>query len=358
MNQFYPAKNRFITKTNILTVGLSTAKHPDEKLPQSQGLLSWEHFGSTEETKYWLKKERMGLPLMVFADYRTVCANAFQWVREFRKKRALQYVPVILLNCPNNLNVKHALSAGVDDWYQEMSDWDSLIARGRKLQRVRSQVCCPKPSSKLPFQIKIWKRGKRLFDIIASLSLILLSIPAWMIIAVLIKLESRGPVIYRSKRAGQHYRIFDFLKFRSMYMDADQRLDQLIACNQYGSEQAAFVKIKNDPRITKVGRIIRRTSLDELPQLLNVLKGDMSLVGNRPLPLYEAEKLCKDDSAARFSAPAGITGLWQVKKRGKDNMSVSERIDLDIQYYRKSSFLFDMKIVFMTLPAMLQHENV
>jgi lipopolysaccharide/colanic/teichoic acid biosynthesis glycosyltransferase len=143
-----------------------------------------------------------------------------------------------------------------------------------------------------------------------------------------------------------------------MYVNADQRLQELKSQNQYGGEEVAFVKIKNDPRITRIGRIIRKTSLDELPQLINVLKGDMSLVGNRPLPLYEAEQLCTEETAERFSAPAGITGLWQVTKRGKDNMSVSERVNLDIEYSRKTSFLFDLKIVFKTLPAMLQHENV
>ena len=117
----------------------------------------------------------------------------------------------------------------------------------------------------------------------------------------------------------------------------------------------AFVKIENDPRVTKVGRFIRKYSIDELPQLFNILKGDMSIVGNRPLPLYEAEKLTADSSIDRFMAPAGLTGLWQVEERGKGgNMSKQ----LDITYGQTYSFILDMKIIFRTLTAFIQKENV
>jgi lipopolysaccharide/colanic/teichoic acid biosynthesis glycosyltransferase len=121
----------------------------------------------------------------------------------------------------------------------------------------------------------------------------------------------------------------------------------------------AFFKMANDPRITKVGRILRNTSIDELPQFINVLKGDMSIVGNRPLPLYEAELLTTDQWSKRFLAPAGITGLWQVTKRGGSNvMSADERKQLDIEYAENFSFWYDIKILLKTIPAMLQHENV
>ena len=120
-----------------------------------------------------------------------------------------------------------------------------------------------------------------------------------------------------------------------------------------------FIKIKDDPRVTKVGKFIRNTSIDELPQLLNVLKGDMSIVGNRPLPLYEAEMLTSDDWSERFMGPAGITGLWQVEKRGKKGaMSEEERKALDNQYARTYSFWGDIKLILRTIPAVFQKENV
>ncbi len=206
---------------------------------------------------------------------------------------------------------------------------------------------------------KMW-RLKRTSDILVALfSLIILS-PIMALIAAAIKIESKGTVFYISKRSGSGYQVFDFYKFRTMRQGSDEELKNLKDSNQYGSgsEKAIFFKIKNDPRVTRIGQFLRSTSLDELPQLFNVLRGDMSLVGNRPLPLYEAEQLTRDNMAARFLAPAGITGLWQVTKRGKDNMSPEERIQLDIEYAKKNSFLFDMQIVLKTFVAVLQKEKV
>lgn len=267
----------------------------------------------------------------------------------------------------------------------------------------------------LQFKIPLWKR---LFDIVfSSLAIIILS-PVMILTAIAIKLESPGPAMFKSKRVGTNYQIFDFLKFRSMYTDAEKRLKELSKTgNQYNAQKEqgassigtplgaqsegdlldqeiassmminddeimligddfvvnesdfakqkeedinnAFVKIENDPRVTKVGRIIRKYSIDELPQLFNILKGDMSIVGNRPLPLYEAEKLTADASIDRFMAPAGLTGLWQVEERGKGGkMSAEERKQLDIKYGQTYSFALDMKIIFRTLFAFVQKEDV
>jgi lipopolysaccharide/colanic/teichoic acid biosynthesis glycosyltransferase len=242
----------------------------------------------------------------------------------------------------------------------------------------------------LTWRLPLWKRA---MDVAGASILLLLLSPLLLTVIFLIKLESKGPIFYVSKRAGQGFRVFDFIKFRSMRPDADQLVEQLQNLNQYGaaeekdivlrtqplgedytvlvkddaytfeeeeleSETSTFFKIKNDPRITHIGHFIRNTSIDELPQLINVLKGDMSLVGNRPLPLYEAEQLTEDHAILRFAAPAGITGLWQVSKRGKGDMSEEERKQLDIRYALEYNFWMDLKILWKTLPAAVQEESV
>ena len=185
---------------------------------------------------------------------------------------------------------------------------------------------------------------KRVFDVcISSIILILLS-PLFAIIAIAIKLESKGPVFYIAKRAGRGYKVFNFFKFRTMQVGADKKAEQ-------------FIKINNDPCITKVGLFLRNTSLDEFPQLINVLMGDMSLVGNRPLPLYEAEALTTDLWAERFMAPAGMTGLWQIKKSGQRHMSVEERINLDIVYANRNNFMYDLWIMANTPTALRQKSD-
>jgi lipopolysaccharide/colanic/teichoic acid biosynthesis glycosyltransferase len=187
---------------------------------------------------------------------------------------------------------------------------------------------------------------------------IILLAPVFLMIALAIRIESGGNIFYVSKRAGMGYRIFNFYKFRTMTPDAELCRTQYVHLNLYPySKLARFFKVENDPRITKVGRFLRNTSLDELPQLFNVFLGDMSLVGNRPLPLYEAESLTTDELAKRFMAPAGMTGLWQVKKRGKRVMSEDERIGLDLNYADKSNLLMDMWIMAHTPQALIQKAN-
>jgi len=259
----------------------------------------------------------------------------------------------------NALDRKNAIKLGVDDYFwgtlpENLSDKISAIRRIKEYKRAKKVTNVFDRYRFRPGRDTI--PAKRAMDIILSFMALLLLSPILLIVAIVIKLESKGPIFYISKRAGNGYRVFDFYKFRSMRQDADKQLHKLAAQNQYG--KSTFFKIKNDPRITRFGSFLRTTSIDELPQLINVLKGDMSLVGNRPLPLYEAEQLTRDGIAYRFLAPAGITGLWQITKRGKDDMSEEERIRLDMIYARKYSFLYDLKILMGTFPALLQKEKV
>lgn len=265
------------------------------------------------------------------------------------------------------------------------------------------------------YKCPLWKRS---FDLFFALCALILLFPFLLIISLAIAIESRGPVVYKSKRAGSNYKIFDFYKFRSMYIDADKRLKEYFALNKYSDDNSQqlemehpicehllmsddserancqcslnselsselffsddqlfseeeiiftkkskernnFIKLENDPRMTKVGRIIRKLSIDELPQLLNIIKGDMSIVGNRPLPLYEAEQLTSDQYIDRFMGPSGLTGLWQVEKRGDaGKLSPEERKQLDIFYAKNYNFWMDIKIIFKTFTAFVQKDNV
>jgi lipopolysaccharide/colanic/teichoic acid biosynthesis glycosyltransferase len=200
---------------------------------------------------------------------------------------------------------------------------------------------------------------KRIFDIVLSSLLILALSPIFLFIILMIKLDSSGPVFYNSYRAGRGFRVFKFYKFRTMKVGADRMVTSMSHLNQYnGKESQVFFKVNNDPRVTRIGQFLRNTSLDELPQLFNVLKGDMSMVGNRPLPLYEASSLTTNEWAERFVAPAGITGLWQVKKRGRSDMSVEERIGLDIVYAQKYNMMMDLSIILQTPKVLVQENNV
>jgi lipopolysaccharide/colanic/teichoic acid biosynthesis glycosyltransferase len=303
-------------------------------------------------------------PYGIVADYKLLAFNDFAFVKELRKRRATAHLPIIAVGKNGeNVDIRAAIQAGVDDCYKSNFQCADVRHRLEFLHHHKIEMAKlvePPPSvfeEEKAFKIRV-SPFKRLIDILGATAVLAVASPVLIATAVLIRLESKGPVIYRSKRSGTGYQVFDFLKFRSMYADADQRLKEIQHLNQYAENNSAFVKVKNDPRITRVGRFIRKTSIDELPQLINVLRGDMSLVGNRPLPLYEAEQLTKEDMAYRFLAPAGMTGLWQVSKRGGNDMSAEERMGLDITYAKKNSFWFDLKLLIKTPFAMIQKENV
>ena len=335
----------------------------------------------------------------------------------YLKKKCPGLYIILLTNTLSNEERLTYQKCGINDTLNRDS---SVTEINKKIQFITSReniLFDDKASGKniLHFKIPIWKRT---FDIVFSLIALIILSPVFIITAIAIKLESEGPVMFKSKRVGTNYTVFDFLKFRSMFVDADKRLKELSKTQNQYSEKVeepalpvghfdanvddnttvsddlaaemlisddevmlvgddfvvsetsfnkhktedinnAFVKIENDPRITKVGHFIRKYSIDELPQLVNILKGDMSVVGNRPLPLYEAEKLTSDDSIDRFMAPAGLTGLWQVEKRGDSGkLSAEERKQLDITYGQTYNFILDMKIIFKTLTAFIQKDDV
>jgi len=284
------------------------------------------------------------------------------FITDVRSNPMTRAVSIILLAFKNNRSeLTKALAGRVNDIYFYPFNVPNIQERLKFILKFKLLGGHPGPISDDPSK-STYKMPytKRVFDVVVSGLMLLLLSPLMLLIALLIKLDSPGPVFYKSKRAGTGYKIFDFYKFRSMKVNADKELAKLQSLNQYASTggKSAFIKIKNDPRVTKLGSFLRNTSLDELPQLVNVLRGDMSLVGNRPLPLYEAQELTSDDWSMRFLAPAGITGLWQVTKRGRSEMSDEERRTLDNDYAEHFSFWMDLKVLFKTVPALLQKEKV
>jgi lipopolysaccharide/colanic/teichoic acid biosynthesis glycosyltransferase len=347
------------------------------------------------------------LPIVAIVSNSEIMGPAGLTLIETLKKKNLASIPFFLV--VNHLNVnlrKLALEGGVTDVFKLPlrsaarieKRMTFLIENWTQLKNNLEAVAPP---------IRTIELGKRIFDLVFAGGALLALSPLFLIVYILIRLESKGPAFYYSLRVGTGYRVFKFYKFRSMYVNADQRIKDLKHLNQYNIDAdtektdkpvverglcadcttygkcqypifadnlqfcekefqgnkksnagSAFFKIKNDPRITKVGAFIRNTSIDELPQLWNVIIGDMSIVGNRPLPLYEAEKLTTDKYILRFAAPAGITGLWQVEKRGKGEMSEDERLMLDNVYAQTYSLKNDLKLILKTIPALFQKESV
>jgi exopolysaccharide biosynthesis polyprenyl glycosylphosphotransferase len=191
--------------------------------------------------------------------------------------------------------------------------------------------------------------AKRTLDIVLSIFLLLLLAPLFLIVALLIKLSSPGPVFFSQERMGVNKRRFLIRKFRTMVPNAESMVSKL---EQYNEVSGPVFKIKRDPRVTPIGGILRRTSIDELPQLLNVLKGDMSLVGPRPLPVRDYEGFREDWQRRRFSVRPGITCLWQVN--GRSSVGFEEWMKLDLQYMDEWSIWLDLKILARTIPAVMK----
>ena len=330
--------------------------------------------------------------------------NGLALFQEMKKKGLNKGLIFILITThPVDHIKKRALELGIDGYLTKPADGKLIFSRIDYLKFYKPPHPHRNPDKDEEF-VKPYRTPfpKRAFDIVfASLLLVLLT-PLLILIAIAIRLESKGRVIYKSQRVGANFREFTFYKLRSMYADADQRLEKISHLNQYEKKddtfrllrcatcaklpkgelcspayhydgericenllierqkaKKAFVKIQNDPRITSVGRFIRNTSIDELPQLINVLKGDMSIVGNRPLPVYEALALTKWKHARRFRASAGLTGAWQVELRGRGGfMKEEERFLLDNLYAQKNSFWGDIWLLLRTIPVLFQKTDV
>lgn len=287
--------------------------------------------------------------------------KCFTFISKIKKDPLLKGLVVVLLSEKRDAELrKRAMSHKVNDLYTSPVPLKDL--RERIMFLVKFKLIKPQLSDlstiDVHYRIPFYKRA---FDVVASGMALLLLSPLLLVVAAIIALESKGPVIFKSKRVGTGYQVFDFYKFRSMRNNASKELEALSDLNQYDQStdgKSTFVKLKNDPRITSFGSFIRKYSIDELPQLINVFKGDMSLVGNRPLPLYEAEMLTSNEWTMRFLGPAGLTGLWQVSRRGKEDMSERERKKLDNFYAQNYSFWLDVKIIMKTFPALVQKEKV
>ncbi|UZS00111.1 sugar transferase [Chondrinema litorale] len=311
----------------------------------------------------WLqfrKKSYKEMPYVIFCDANISESELLDLSSFVKDYLDIYYIPLFFFAKKGNINlIRKSSRLKADDLFFEDEDFGNIKYRIESVKRIKnmgkSLIHIDDSKKKQIFTISF----KRLLDItIAGVLLFILS-PLFLIIAIAIKLETRGTVLYTSYRAGFHYKVFNLYKFRTMFSGADKLMNNISAKeNIYKEKDTPFIKLINDSRITKVGAFLRNTSLDELPQLLNIINGDMSLVGNRPLPLYEAEKLMKDESVRRFLAPAGLTGLWQVKKRGKNDMSARERIKLDVFYAKKKSIMMDFWILSKTIPAMIQQEDV
>lgn len=351
---------------------------------------------------------------VVICEYKLPGNSGLFFYDELNNGNDYKKIPFILLSEEYNAKLfTTAFNKGINDYFVSAStDKQQIIERAQSLYNMQ----CLKIdglSNKVNDQSYKLPLSKRLFDIVFA-SLVLIGIAPLMLLTMLaIRLESKGKVYYIAKRVGRQ--TFDFYKLRSMRTGSDQMIKDLAKknnqykkdteektinfnapcpecsklddgsfcspvlyineneiCDNWYSQQkkdietknSTFIKILDDPRITRVGKFIRNTSIDELPQLINVIKGDMSIVGNRPLPVYEAELLTKDAMSKRFLAPAGITGLWQVELRGRGgNMSEEERMRLDNEYVdnftgNRYSFWYDMKLILRTFPGLIQKSTV
>lgn len=198
---------------------------------------------------------------------------------------------------------------------------------------------------------------KRVFDIFFSIFILIFLIPFFIVIGLLVKCTSKGPIFYKSPRIGKNFKEISCLKFRSMYEDAEERLSSLLeSSSEIKKEWVTFQKLKSDPRVTPIGKFLRKTSLDELPQFFDVLQGNLSVVGPRPFCKNQVDDYLKENAKKFLSIKPGITGIWQVS--GRSELTFAERLKLEEAYIENASFLEDIKIILRTIPVVFSMKGV
>jgi len=395
----------------ILYIGRSTEGISDLRTHTDVSVI---HKSNALEAVNYLKSGN--IPDAVLSELAISGGDGFEMHQWLRDRPEFDRVAFILIKHEFKEDLyKKAFINKVDDFFVlPLPSAEKMVGRIRFLVEFRQKYSLVSFVNNDLQDIKyVMPLSKRMFDLAVAISALIVLSPILLLIVLAIRLESKGKVYYTSKRVGREP--FDFYKLRSMKVGADKELNKLAKDkNQYASAseqseidfskpfplcaklteekscspilhigpheicdywyntqkrevaktKSAFIKIVDDPRITKVGKFIRNTSIDELPQLINVIKGDMSIVGNRPLPVYEAELLTRGLMSKRFLAPAGITGLWQVELRGKGGvMSEDERMRLDNEYAdhfigNNYSFWYDLKLILRTVPALFQKDTV
>ncbi|MES3018346.1 MAG: sugar transferase [Bacteroidota bacterium] len=360
-SQIIKEESRKIDTSQLIAATFGTTKTADIIQDLSARYNTYS-FNSLDGLLEYLKDQSiLTLPdvILIETDPEGAC---FDYIKKIKSSPLWRDLIIVLIATDRNKDSKSkALQLKVHDYYILPFPIDHLLERLNFLVKFK----LVKPQLSVLGNVDVVYKlpvGKKVFDIVFSAFGILILSPILLLTAILIKLDSKGPVIYKSKRVGTGYNIFDFYKFRSMGRNADTQLEEFAMLNRYNKEEnsgpkTAFVKLKDDPRVTRVGKFIRKTSIDELPQLFNVLRGNMSLVGNRPLPLYEAEMLTSNEWSLRFMGPAGVTGLWQIKSRGKKDISERERKKFDNFYASNYSLWFDLEILIKTLPVVLHKEK-
>jgi lipopolysaccharide/colanic/teichoic acid biosynthesis glycosyltransferase len=223
------------------------------------------------------------------------------------------------------------------------------LERPRETARVRGEEA---PAGEFVVREAVaYRISKRAFDVVVASGALALLVPIIPLIAVMIKLDTPGPVFYRQQRVGRRGRSFAFYKFRSMFVDADERQKEVESLNE---QDGPVFKVRSDPRVTSVGRFLRRSSLDEIPQIFNVFKGEMSIVGPRP-PLPSEVSRYQPWHRRRLEVTPGITCLWQIS--GRSHLSFNEWMRLDMEYLKQRSFRTDLLIFFKTIPAVIARKG-